>query len=96
MWKDFKPWRMKRYLQKLMRTMKLDQREPSRMYTWRVSTMKQSHQPSSVCLRLYCGAGKIDVFAAMLRAAQYARLNVRMHFGKTSNANVTESSSIRK
>jgi hypothetical protein len=87
---------MKRYLQKLMRTMKLNQREPFGMYTWGVSTTKQSHQPPSVCLRLYCGAGKIDAFAAMLRAAPSARLPVRMHFGNISNANVTASSSIRK
>jgi hypothetical protein len=87
---------MKRYLQKLMRTMKLNQREPFGMHTWGVSTMKQSHQPPSVCLRLYCGAGKIDAFAAMLRAAPSARLPVRMHFGNISNANVTASSSIRK
>jgi hypothetical protein len=44
---------------------------------------------ASVCLRLYCGAGKIDASAAMLRAAQSTRLPVRMHFGNTSNANVT-------
>jgi hypothetical protein len=51
---------------------------------------------ASACLRLYCGAGKIDAFAAMLRAAPSARLPVRMHFGIISNANVTESSFIRK